>query len=678
MRRYVTSLVLILALLLQTVSPAVAFAEEPADPGVKIVVPLVLPDGNETPVYGDFKFITVTGNAIDGAAFPEFIRFLDLEIPINLPDGEYIISANFHNLYGTVDENSMPNYFLSQGLSITAETPVGDIVNMGGDNLALLTLQSTASSNYIIPAISIFPEGQEKAAIMYTQKAGEGVRKVRITPGTYTIVAALSDVSLSDDKSTTYFSNTYFLEKQITIGAKESVTLTMDDQFTSALSMDKNSYDKGDKVTISHIITDSYGNRLIGKAANLPVTYNGEEASVWVSEAPVLKIFNASNEEIYQATDEGNNSTILEQWNLWNEFSERSLVEKLDTETTFYSGECQIPVDMAGGIYTARLEMGEGNYTHAQNPASFIIRGEESAPILDSLASPTNAEALTVTGTATPGLPVDVHYSLDGGEKILIGTALASEETGRFSLNFAPPQEGTYRFTAENSQPIELIVDWTAPARPRNLAGDSPDAETISLTWEAPEGEAIAKYEVYRNGSRVATVNAPGYTDRGLVDDIEYQYQVVAIDLAGNESESSQVSLFTKVVPQLMISSVNWKGSWDKQNHLNMGSNMDLTISGTPEVNAKAVLEYIDQSDESKTAETLLTETKDFAGKGTGIYTGSLSISSGAKSITKITGSIEQGEYREEMEAANLPAQRQPQGTALSRHFREIDGVKRI
>ncbi len=645
MRRYVTSLVLILALLVQTVSPAVTLAEEPPDPRAVIL----LPDENGIPIYGDDKFITVTGDAVDGAVFPEMIHFFDTEIPLNLPDGEYIVSANLHNLYGTVDENSMPNYFLSQGLSITAETPVNTPVHMAGDNLGLLTLQPPAASNYIISAISIFPEGQEKAAIMYTQKAGGGVRKVRITPGTYTIVAALSDQSTDD-------TNTYFLEKQIAIGANQSVTLTMDDNFTSALSMEKSSFDKGDKVTISHIISDSYGNRLIGKAKDLPITHDGEETSAWVNEAPFLKILNASNEEIYRVTNSGNNRPVFGQWNRWNEFSERALVEKPDTETTFYSGEYQIPADIPGGIFTVKIELGEGSYTHAQNPASFIIRGEESAPVLDSLASPTNAEAITVTGTATPGLPVDVHYSLDGGEKILIGTAFASAETGRFSVNFTPLQEGNYRFTAGNSQPVELIVDWTAPAPPLNLAGDSSDAGTIALTWEAPEGEAIAKYEVYRNGTRLTTVNTPGYTDSGLVNDTEYQYQVVAIDRAGNGSEPAELSMFTKVVPQLMISSVNWRGSWDRQNHLNMGSNIHLTISGTPEVNGKAVLEYMDQSEDLKTEEALLAEKKDVEGKGTGIYTGSLSIPEGAKSITKITGSIEQGEYKEEMEAVNLPA----------------------
>ncbi|MGI6685559.1 MAG: S-layer homology domain-containing protein [Bacillota bacterium] len=249
-----------------------------------------------------------------------------------------------------------------------------------------------------------------------------------------------------------------------------------------------------------------------------------------------------------------------------------------------------------------------------------------------------------------------MYYAFEQSEKILIGTTSAAAETGIFAINFTPPEEGSYSITAEDSQPVSLVIDWTAPGKPQNLAGVSPDAETINLTWQAPEGETISKYEVYRNGSLIATVSVPSYIDKGLVNQTEYQYQVFAMDQAGNKSDAAELSMFTKEIIQLEISSVNWKGSWDQQNHLNMGSSIDLTICGTPEQAAKTVMEYVYQDGQVKNVETSLTETKNPDGSGTGTYQGFLPIPEGAKTITKITGSIQHEENKALMEAANLPA----------------------
>jgi hypothetical protein len=374
-KSFAISFVLVWAMLLQVVYPAIAWAEETMEaqsinPAAKvldqeeivkaqvasfhnvIIKPL---DENDGWPYGDERFITISGETEDGSPYYKIIYDIYPERELVLPEGDYTIGANFYNLYGTVLEESMPNYYLIEKLNVTADTPVNQAVYMGGEDLALLTLNSTADANYIIPAISIFPEGQDKASIIYTQKPGEWIRKIRITPGTYVIVIALSDQT-----------NTYFLEKQITIGQKESFTLTVDDEFTSSLTLDKSSYDKGERVKITQVIKDSYGNRLIGKAVDLPITYDGGEVT-WTAEAPVLKIMNANNEEIYETTDLGNNRLILDRWSGWRPYQEDiTLVEKLDTETTFYSGEYQIPVDIMEGTYTVKLDLGEGDYTHTK------------------------------------------------------------------------------------------------------------------------------------------------------------------------------------------------------------------------------------------------------------------------------------------------------------------------
>lgn len=104
-QRCFASIVLVFALLLQTLSPVLALGEGSEDPRVVVIAP----QENGIPIYGDEKFISVTGVSKDSVAFPEITYFFDLETPLDLPDGDYTLTAHFLNLYGTVDEQTMPN-----------------------------------------------------------------------------------------------------------------------------------------------------------------------------------------------------------------------------------------------------------------------------------------------------------------------------------------------------------------------------------------------------------------------------------------------------------------------------------------------------------------------------------------------------------------------------------------
>lgn len=65
-------------------------------------------------------------------------------------------------------------------------------------------------------------------------------------------------------------------------------------------------------------------------------------------------------------------------------------------------------------------------------------------------------------------------------------------------------------------------------------------SDAIGIQWgDAPEGEVVEKYEVYRNHELVAEVSGLYYFDDGLQADTRYCYYIVAVDSHGNRSPES-------------------------------------------------------------------------------------------------------------------------------------------
>jgi hypothetical protein len=82
-------------------------------------------------------------------------------------------------------------------------------------------------------------------------------------------------------------------------------------------------------------------------------------------------------------------------------------------------------------------------------------------------------------------------------------------------------------------------TDKFPPAVPTGLSA-VPGARTIELAWERNAEKDFASYSVYRNGRKIAEeLTAPSYSDKDAQPGTKYQYQVSALDMAGNESAKS-------------------------------------------------------------------------------------------------------------------------------------------
>lgn len=84
------------------------------------------------------------------------------------------------------------------------------------------------------------------------------------------------------------------------------------------------------------------------------------------------------------------------------------------------------------------------------------------------------------------------------------------------------------------------IADTQAPSVPMNLTATGGNATSVTIVWTpSTDNVGIASYTVYRNGTSVATIATPAWTDTSVVEGTLYSYQVLASDAAGNKSALS-------------------------------------------------------------------------------------------------------------------------------------------
>ena len=96
-----------------------------------------------------------------------------------------------------------------------------------------------------------------------------------------------------------------------------------------------------------------------------------------------------------------------------------------------------------------------------------------------------------------------------------------------------------------NSAPIQ--TDTTPPSVPLNLLATPKSPYQIFISWAAStDGEsAISFYEIYRDGIRIAQTSTNSYSDYNLDPGTQYNYQVLAVNVAGLKSQKASVYVTT-------------------------------------------------------------------------------------------------------------------------------------
>ncbi|OYX85520.1 MAG: hypothetical protein B7Y83_04470 [Flavobacteriales bacterium 32-34-25] len=82
--------------------------------------------------------------------------------------------------------------------------------------------------------------------------------------------------------------------------------------------------------------------------------------------------------------------------------------------------------------------------------------------------------------------------------------------------------------------------DTTPPTLPLYLSAPNITFTTIQLEWNASvDDNGVAKYNVYKDGVKIAETTATTYTVTGLTQDTSYDFYVTATDTSGNTSAPS-------------------------------------------------------------------------------------------------------------------------------------------
>ena len=94
-----------------------------------------------------------------------------------------------------------------------------------------------------------------------------------------------------------------------------------------------------------------------------------------------------------------------------------------------------------------------------------------------------------------------------------------------------------YGFVSGGENPVPQ-----KPSTPREFKSIAQTAHDIALDWQLSSGpNPIVKYWLYRDGQPAGQNQAPPFTDRNLTPDTIYNYQILARDSLGNNSDLSAV-----------------------------------------------------------------------------------------------------------------------------------------
>ncbi|MFS1511409.1 glycosyl hydrolase [Chengkuizengella sp. SCS-71B] len=177
----------------------------------------------------------------------------------------------------------------------------------------------------------------------------------------------------------------------------------------------------------------------------------------------------------------------------------------------------------------------------------------------------TNANTALFKFTPTSGTSsfVDLHYKVNNGGQINVGTVNNGGvwEYSITGLNQGDVIDFWYTYTigmpAYNSPHYQFTFgfggggqpDTTPPTTPSlNSTGQSDT--TVDLSWSAStDNVGVTGYKVYRDGSEVGSTSSTSFQDTGLSSSTSYNYTVIALDAAGNESASSNTVTVTTDAP---------------------------------------------------------------------------------------------------------------------------------
>jgi len=212
---------------------------------------------------------------------------------------------------------------------------------------------------------------------------------------------------------------------------------------------------------------------------------------------------------------------------------------------------------LAGTVYTFRVvavdTVNQQSLDSNVVSATTLTPPDTTAPVV-TITSPTSNAAyitsdsvLTLAGTATDNIAV-INYGISTSGGWSDAVIIAPSASTDWSFNFINLMFGINVITISASDAAgnvgtDIITvtynapDTTTPTVPTGLGLVSATTNQINIAWNSSTDDvAVTGYKVYRNNVYMMTVTTPAYYNAGLPTGTTYNYQISAVDAAGNES----------------------------------------------------------------------------------------------------------------------------------------------
>ncbi len=185
-----------------------------------------------------------------------------------------------------------------------------------------------------------------------------------------------------------------------------------------------------------------------------------------------------------------------------------------------------------------------------------------SPPDVTAPTAPTNLTASQTTQTttklswtqSTDNVAV-TYYNIykNGAYYVSVsvgGTYTVTGLTASTSYTFAVKAKDAAENLSASSNTVSVTTlanpDTTAPSAPANLTATNTTQTTTKLTWNgATDNFAVTGYNVYKNGTYLASATGTAYNVSGLTASTSFAFTVKAKDAAGNLSASSNTANVT-------------------------------------------------------------------------------------------------------------------------------------
>jgi chitodextrinase len=216
-----------------------------------------------------------------------------------------------------------------------------------------------------------------------------------------------------------------------------------------------------------------------------------------------------------------------------------------------------------GNAYTFEVSAfdGAGN----ASPRASVVGSTQACPDTEAPSAPAN---VTATSRTTTSIALTWSASFDDNgvagyglykSGTLVGTSLATSwiYSGLACGTNYTLAVDAYDAAGNRSAKTTVMVATTAcsdtspPSTPTGLKAANVTQTGLTLTWDpSSDNVGVTGYDVYRNGTKTATVSATSAAQLGLACGTSYAFGVVARDAAGNSSPSASLQVSTSACSQ--------------------------------------------------------------------------------------------------------------------------------